>query len=602
LAGRRKEKKTQEHHPFHTMLRSLLSLVVMLRALLLLHAFPQHVHAQSSSTTSTAAAAPSGDYTGFWRPQVHFSPPSGFMNDPNGLFFDDTEAVWHLYYQYNPSGLEAGNQHWGHATSPDLYHWTNQPIAIYPLNSSALIFTGSVVVDVNNTSGLFPAQSNGVVAIFTLATPDIQEQALAYSCDGGYTFQMYAGNPVIASTSNEFRDPKVLWYQDHWVMVVAFSQAFTIAVYTSPDLISWSHASNFTHHGLLGRQYECPNLVQLPVQHPVTAGPTNTTMWLLLVSINPGSPLLGGSATQYFPGAFNGTHFTAVDAAARLADFGPDNYAAQFFANVPASPPAAAVSLAWASNWLYTSRAPTGPTENWRSAMTLPRRNALRNLPGGLGWQLVSAPYADLAPVLAAAPPLANTSIAGNGSVVVDTSRVRSAAVYFSARVRGIPLAGAAGSLNVTFASAVSGEFLTAGFFIGNGQPAFFVSRAGVRGFGADDVFWGTKFGGTSVVLPDASHDGANAASGTWDVQGVLDRSLFEIFLNDGSQSGTFDVFPEERLSVLTIATAGIPDVVVGGNRTATVTEVRVWGLESVWDGGADVAVGGKSRRDGREL
>ncbi|KAJ3009239.1 hypothetical protein NUW54_g2850 [Trametes sanguinea] len=131
------------------------------------------------------------------------------MNDPNGLFRDGN-GTYHLYYQYNPTGLVAGNQHWGHATSSDLYHWVNQPIAISPPNNDSQVFSGSAVVDVNNTSGFFPDQNDGVVAIYTLNTPTAQVQEIAYSVDGGFTFTRYPGNPVIDSNSTQFRDPKVI--------------------------------------------------------------------------------------------------------------------------------------------------------------------------------------------------------------------------------------------------------------------------------------------------------------------------------------------------------------------------------------------------------
>lgn len=106
-----------------------------------------------------------GDYGGQYRPQVHYSPPQHFMNDPNGMFKDE-DGIWHLYYQYNPTGIVAGNQHWGHATSKDLYHWVNQPIALFPPKETQYIFSGSAVTDPNNTSGFFPNQKNGVVAIY----------------------------------------------------------------------------------------------------------------------------------------------------------------------------------------------------------------------------------------------------------------------------------------------------------------------------------------------------------------------------------------------------------------------------------------------------
>ena len=123
----------------------------------------------------------------------------------------------------NPSGLVAGDQHWGHATSKDLYHWTNHPIAISPPNNESQVFSGSAVIDINNTSGFFPNQTNGVVAMYTLDTPSAQVQEIAYSLDGGYTFTRYSGNPVINVNSNSFRDPKVIWHAEtqRWVVVVA---------------------------------------------------------------------------------------------------------------------------------------------------------------------------------------------------------------------------------------------------------------------------------------------------------------------------------------------------------------------------------------------
>lgn len=121
----------------------------------------------------------------------------------------------------NPTADVAGNQHWGHATSKDLYTWENQQIAIFA-TENAQIFSGSAVIDVNNTSGFFPNQTNGVIAIYTLNTRQEQTQDIAYSFDGGYTFEIYDQNPVLSIGSNQFRDPKVIWYEDHWVMVLAY--------------------------------------------------------------------------------------------------------------------------------------------------------------------------------------------------------------------------------------------------------------------------------------------------------------------------------------------------------------------------------------------
>lgn len=277
------------------------------------------------------------------------------------MFIDDT-GIYHLYYQFNPTGLEAGNQHWGHATSKDLYHWKVQKNAISPGTGSdpELIFSGSAARDPNNTSGLFPSGngSSNVLAFYTGATSTVQRQDIAFSTDNGYTFTKYKDNPVLDYNSPDFRDPKVFWHEatQKWVMAVAFSTEYTIAFFTSTDAKSWTPASNFSNVGILGVLYECPNLVEVPLlkdgyapaDEKFASSNIDGTAWLLLLSINPGAPL-GGSISQYFVGDFNGTHFEAYDDATRLTDWAKDNYAAQFWDGIP--PNQGQIMIPWASNW-----------------------------------------------------------------------------------------------------------------------------------------------------------------------------------------------------------------------------------------------------------
>ncbi|OSD00128.1 glycoside hydrolase family 32 protein [Trametes coccinea BRFM310] len=505
--------------------------------------------AQIATRTSSfvhAAAPTQGNYDGPYRPQIHFSPPQNFMNDPNGLL-RDRNGTYHLYYQYNPTDLVAGNQHWGHATSGDLYHWVNQPIAIFPPNNDSQVFSGSAVIDVNNTSGFFPDQDDGVVAIYTLNTPTAQVQEIAYSTDGGYTFTRYPGNPVIDSNSTQFRDPKVIWYEDHWAMVVAYSQDFVIGVYTSPDLKTWSHASNFTHHGLLGLQYECPNLVKMPVEGG------NDTMYVLTISINPGAPL-GGSITQYFPGTFNGTHFTPVDGAARITDFAKDNYAGQFFYGIPDGEDA--LSIAWSSNWQYAQNVPTA-AEGWRSSMSVPRRNLLTDT-APTGWDLVSLPY-DLSPVLG--DQLAARDNLGNGVLDVNYSTVASNALYFEANVTGLTGVSSAATINFTFSNPESGESIRGGYFFGGD---FWLDRGRIQGF--DNPFFTDKFSVSSPLRAD----------GTWTLSGVIDRSILEVFVDRGAHSATSTFYATQPLTSFTLSTAGLPD--------AASVSVVVYALKSVWE------------------
>ncbi|KAI9055285.1 hypothetical protein LZ554_000247 [Drepanopeziza brunnea f. sp. 'monogermtubi'] len=504
-----------------------------------------------------------GDYNGQWRPQIHFSPPSNFMNDPNGCFLD-ANGTWHLYYQYNPARPEAGNQHWGHATSKDLYTWENQPIALYATEDTQ-IYSGSVVIDTNNTSGFFPNQDNGVVAIYTLNTADEQTQAISYSFDGGYTFVNYTENPVLRASppSPQFRDPKVIWYEDHWVMSMAYSQDFVVGIFTSPDLKNWTHASNFTTKGVLGLQYECPNLIRMPVLG-------EESMWLMVISINPGGPI-GGSFTQYFPGTFNGTHFEAVDDAARILDFTKDNYAGQFFYGLPDSEDP--VFIGWASNWQYTNEVPTGEREGWRSSMTLPRRAHLVRNVTRTGWALVGAPY-DLAP-------LHDTQLAlddnfGNGTILADYSSVSSGALYFQVNVTGLPRpALARGSLNFTFSASSTRESISGGFYFG-GVPGsfrydnpFWVSRHNLLGFAETNPFFTNRFSNANVLNPD----------GTFTLEGVIDRSMLEVFLDGGRSTGTTVFYPEGVLDTMDLRIRDLNDGVV--------VSVAVWGLKSTWAGQA---------------
>lgn len=263
-------------------------------------------------------------------------------------------------------------------------------------------------------------------------SPGPQTQAIAYSHDDGYSFVAYRGNPVIPSNSSQFRDPKVIWYEVHWVMAVAYPHAFAVGIFTSPNLIDWTPASNFSSHGILGLQWECPNLVRMPYVDGRSR--RQDGMWLMVISINPGAPL-GASVAQYYPGTFNGTHFQAVDAAARIADFGKDNYAGQFFYGVPEDEDP--VLMAWASNWQYTQAVPT-VGKGWRSAMSLPRRTYLTKA-DRVGWKLATKPY-DLSPVLGGV--LASNESRANGTLAVDFSEVPSNALYWEANVTGIPESG----------------------------------------------------------------------------------------------------------------------------------------------------------------
>ena len=290
-----------------------------------------------------------------YRPLYHFTPEYGWMNDPNGLVYQNGE--WHLFYQYNPYGSLWGNMHWGHAVSRDLVNWEHLGVAIAP-DALGAIFSGSAVVDKENTAGF---GRDAIVAMYTSAG-DSQTQSIAYSNDGGRTFVKYPGNPVIvAENKPDFRDPKMFWDDRtrQWKVVLAAGQE--VQIYSSDNLKDWKYESSFGQgYGCHDGVWECPDLIRLPFE--------GKDKWVLLLNINPGGPF-GGSATQYFVGDFDGKTFRCDDlpSVTRWMDYGKDHYATVTWSNAPQG---RTVALAWMSNWQYANAV---PTRQFRSSNSVPR-------------------------------------------------------------------------------------------------------------------------------------------------------------------------------------------------------------------------------------
>ncbi|WP_330350859.1 GH32 C-terminal domain-containing protein [Streptomyces sp. NBC_00582] len=255
-----------------------------------------------------AAAAEAPPYSETHRPQFHFTPEKNWMNDPNGLVYYKGE--YHLFYQYNPNGDSWGDMSWGHAVSTDLVHWKELPLAL-SYDDKEMVFSGSAVVDRDNTTGFGTQKNPPMVAIYTRhdKSTGLQSQSLAYSTDRGRTWTRYPGNPVIDIGSRDFRDPKVQWYAPtrSWLMTVSLSAEHKVRFYSSKNLKDWTQLSEFGPAGATGGVWECPDLFPLAVD-----GHENNIKWVLVVNINP-SGIAGGSAAQYFIGDFDGTKFTADD-------------------------------------------------------------------------------------------------------------------------------------------------------------------------------------------------------------------------------------------------------------------------------------------------
>ena len=320
-----------------------------------------------------------------FRPQFHFSPAVNWMNDPNGMVYYDGE--YHLFYQHNPEGIRWGHMSWGHAISTDLVHWTHMPLAL-PETDSTMAFSGSAVVDWQNTSGFSTSEKPPLVAIYTAHYPNQRKQAqyIAYSNDRGRTWTPYENNPVLDIGMADFRDPKVFWYapEEKWVMVIALSLERKLHFYASRDLKKWDFLSSFGPAGNADGIWECPDLFELDIENE-----PDMSRWVL--EVDQGSEAIaGGSGGQYFVGHFDGTTFTAEHSDTRWVDYGKDFYAVVSWSDIPADD-GRRIWLGWMNNWLYANDIPTYP---WRSAQSIPRTLTLRRIEDKL--RLVQRPVEEL--------------------------------------------------------------------------------------------------------------------------------------------------------------------------------------------------------------
>ncbi len=316
-------------------------------------------------------------YKESYRPQYHFSPAKNWCNDPNGLVYYKNQ--YHLFYQHNPLANVWGHMTWAHAVSNDLVHWKHLPIAI-PEENGVMIFSGTCVADVNNTSGFGKNGQVPLIAIYTGHTEGVnQSQHLAYSLDDGITWIKYSKNPILDLNKKDFRDPKVFWYapKKYWVMCLMFPVEHVVKFYSSKNLIDWSYLSDFGPAGDTSGVWECPDLVQVPVSNG--SKKSIQKKWLLQMSMN--------GSMQYFVGDFDGVQFKNETPADKIfrPDYGPDYYAAISYNQLP--PSHAPISIGWVNNWYYANDIPTTP---WKGAMSLPRELFVKKINNE--WVLIQKP------------------------------------------------------------------------------------------------------------------------------------------------------------------------------------------------------------------
>lgn len=487
---------------------------------------------------------PEATYTEKFRPQFHFSPEINWMNDPNGMVYHNGE--YHLFYQYNPFGDRWGHMSWGHAVSEDLVAWEHLPVALYE-EDNVMIFSGSAVVDKNNTSGFGTSENPPFVAIYTghHSDQELQDQRIAYSTDNGRTWTKYEGNPVIDEEMKDFRDPKVIWHEEtgQWVMVLALPLEYKVAFYGSPDLKSWEKLSEFGPAGAVEGIWECPLIFQLPVQG------SDQKKWVLQVDLNPGGPA-GGSGSQYFVGDFDGVTFTQDEESVGKTlwvDHGSDYYAVQNFENITTDDEEV-IWLAWMNNWAYAQDIPTSP---WRSSMTIPREISLMET--AEGYRLIREPAASLQSLRGEHFSFANETISGHSDLLreVDGQLLEVVAEFEVKNANRFGFEVAKGETEQTI---VGYDVEVEELFVDR-------SNSGLSDF--SEHFTGYH---TASMKPEIS---------TVKIHFFLDTSSIEVFGNDGLVSITDRIFPSEE-------GAGISLFAEGGE--VTLLNLDIWRLNSIWN------------------
>lgn len=481
----------------------------------------------TNTITIAATEAIATDSTLFYkerfRPQFHFSPEKKWMNDPNGLVF--YKGTYHLFYQYFPGDIVWGPMHWGHASSKDLIHWKHHKIALFP-DKLGLIFSGSAVIDINNTSGLGTTENPPMIAIFTYHNMEIekagkintQSQGLAYSLDEGETWTKYKGNPIIGNKSlKDFRDPKVFWNSETNLWNLALVADDHAQFYTSKNLIDWAYVSQFGKNiGAHGGVWECPDLFKLKVEN------SKEEKWVLLISINPGAPN-GGSGTQYFIGDYDGISFKTNQKDIKWIDYGTDNYAGVTYNNTPNNE---RIFIGWMSNWLYARNT---PTKNWRSAMTLPRKLSLEKI--GNNYVLKNCPIQQLKTIIIPEYSEELLSIQANKKIVFEYNHLNQSQIEFKALTK---------NLKLTFSNEVNDSLV---LIYDHKMNSFSIDRtnSGLVNFEANF--------GKSIHKTETP----NLTTATLDYQIILDWSSVEIFLNGGVYSFTEQIFPNKPYTKLSI-------------------------------------------------
>ena len=310
-------------------------------------------------------------YRELYRPAFHFTPESGWMNDPNGIVFYN--GLYHLYYHYVPIwmyGKKGAGKHWGHATSKDLMHWKHEPIALgmHPIYGGAP--SGNMAIDWDNRSELQNGKEKVFCCYFAQRNPETKQSMLmmAFSTDGGMSFTRKETPVHVVPEGKKRYDPDIFWFEKEkkWVMVVS-EHLSKFVFFESTNLKKWKEFYTFDYSTEYQEMWDCVDMYPIKVEeHP------GIIKWI--ISFSTFTRTEGQYTKQaYLVGDFDGKKFTPDTKRYQFFDQGPDMYGGITWSEIPNNE--RRIFIAWGGNWRGNGN--KIPTKPWWGAQTLPREVTL---------------------------------------------------------------------------------------------------------------------------------------------------------------------------------------------------------------------------------
>lgn len=273
------------------------------------------------------------------RPQLHFTAPYHWINDPNGLIY--FQGHYHIFYQHFPYANQWGTMHWGHAITQDFIHYQHLPIALYPSKDYDRngCFSGSAI-EIDNQLYLYYtairyAKENPDYVHVQFGDDDLRaSQALVISQDGLHFDNQNNKQQIIPMIQDAYigdyrhtRDPKVWKKADgKYAMVIGSKVAYEndycgkALFYESDDGIHFTYKNSYQDNDI-GNMWECPDVMQVDNQYIMIFSPENTDL--------PPKPV---SNARYMPIDFDEETLTIHGHGdVPYLDYGLDFYAPQTF-------------------------------------------------------------------------------------------------------------------------------------------------------------------------------------------------------------------------------------------------------------------------------